>query len=110
MNDPHVSPDGEPSAAEPLRLADTPGYPLARGVDTTDIDTVPYDTGALSIRFGDLALQPLAAPAAVSSEVLGEVTKVTYRIPALSLTGRYALDARPDESARSTPAATPSSR
>ncbi|WP_055469932.1 hypothetical protein [Streptomyces ardesiacus] len=97
MNDPHVSPDGEPSAAEPLRLADTPGYPLARGVDTTDIDTVPYDTGALSIRFGDLTLQPLAAPAAVSSEVLGEVTKVTYRIPALSLTGRYALDARPDE-------------
>ncbi|MFJ6913078.1 hypothetical protein ACIQUX_03850 [Streptomyces sp. NPDC101133] len=97
MNGPHVTPDGEPSAAEPLRLADTPGYPLARGVDTTDIDTVPYDAGSLSIRFGDLALHPLAAPAPVSTEVLGEVTQVTYRIPALSLTGRYALDARPDE-------------
>lgn len=97
MNDPQLSPDGGPSAAEPLRLADTPGYPLARGVDTTDIDTVPYDTGALSIRFGDLALRPLEAPVPVATEVLGEITKVTYRIPALSLTGRYALDARPDE-------------
>ncbi|MFJ8098479.1 hypothetical protein [Streptomyces griseofuscus] len=95
MNDPQT--DGEPYAAEAVRLPDTPGYPLARGVDTSDIDTVPYDTGALSIRFGDLALRPLGAPEPEGSEVLGVITKVTYRIPALSLTGRYALDARPDE-------------
>ncbi|QLJ02826.1 hypothetical protein HZZ00_18605 [Streptomyces sp. NEAU-sy36] len=95
MNDPQT--DGEPCAAEPVRLPDTPGYPLARGVDTSDIDTVPYDTGALSIRFGDLALRPLGAPEPEGTEVLGGITKVTYRIPALSLTGRYALDARPDE-------------
>ncbi|WP_069742360.1 hypothetical protein [Streptomyces sp. EN23] len=95
MNDPQT--DGEPYAAEPVRLPDTPGYPLARGVDTSDIDTVPYDTGALSIRFGDLALRPLGAPEPEGTEVLGVITKVTYRIPALSLTGRYALDARPDE-------------
>ncbi|MFI5825075.1 hypothetical protein ACIA8I_39340 [Streptomyces rishiriensis] len=95
MNDPQT--DNEPDAAEPVRLPDTPGYPLARGVDTSDIDTVPYDTGALSIRFGDLALRPLEAPEPEGTEVLGGITKVTYRIPALSLTGRYALDARPDE-------------
>lgn len=94
MNDPQT--DGEPYAARPVRLPDTPGYPLARGVDTTDIETVPYDTGALSIRFGDLVLRPLVPPEREAAEVLGGITKVTYRIPALSLTGRYALDARPD--------------
>ncbi|MFI2415177.1 hypothetical protein [Streptomyces sp. NPDC018947] len=97
MNDPQLSPGGDSYAADPVRLADTPGYPLARGVDTADIDTVPYDTGALSIRFGDLALRPLAAPVPEATEVLAGFTKVTYRIPALSLTGRYAIDARPDE-------------
>ncbi|MEV4506810.1 hypothetical protein [Streptomyces klenkii] len=75
--------------ALPLHLADTPGYPLARTVEMPG--TVGYPTGSLSIRFGALQVRADGAPEAVAGE------DGTYRIPALVLTGRYALDARPDE-------------
>ncbi|MEO3973538.1 hypothetical protein [Streptomyces sp. CAU 1734] len=73
----------------PLYLADTPGYPLARTVEMPG--TVGYPTGALSIRFGALRVRAEGRPEAVPGE------EGAYRIPALVLTGRYALDARPDE-------------
>ncbi|MFI2189885.1 hypothetical protein [Streptomyces sioyaensis] len=82
MSTPHPGP-------EPLYLADTPGYPLARTVEMPE--TVDYPTGALSIRLGALQVRAEGRPEAVAGE------DATYRIPALVLTGRYALDARPDE-------------
>ncbi|MFI9202909.1 hypothetical protein [Streptomyces sp. NPDC053048] len=75
--------------ALPLHLADTPGYPLARTVEMPG--TVGYPTGSLSIRFGALQVQAEGLPEPVAGQ------EDTYRIPALVLTGRYALDARPDE-------------
>ncbi|WP_367134133.1 MULTISPECIES: hypothetical protein [Streptomyces] len=75
--------------ALPLYLADTPGYPLARTVEMPG--AVGYPTGSLSIRIGALQVRADGAPEAVAGE------DGTYRIPALVLTGRYALDARPDE-------------
>ncbi|MFK0296860.1 hypothetical protein ACIQU6_41205 [Streptomyces sp. NPDC090442] len=81
MSSPH--PD-----AQALYLADTPGYPLARTVRMPD--TVDYPTGSLSVRFGALQVHAEGRPEAVDGQ------QGTYRIPALVLTGRYALDARPD--------------
>ncbi|MEU2790297.1 hypothetical protein [Streptomyces sp. NPDC007100] len=78
-----------------LHLADTPGYPLARRV-TMGLE-VPYQFGTLSIRFGALQVRPEGPPELIGSASGGEVADVTYRIPALTLTGRYALDAREDE-------------
>ncbi|MFF4218337.1 hypothetical protein [Streptomyces nondiastaticus] len=82
MSTPHPEP-------RPLHLADTPGYPLARTVEMPG--TVGYPTGSLSIRLGALQLRAEGLPEPVAGE------EGTYRIPALVLTGRYALDARPDE-------------
>ncbi|GHF52933.1 hypothetical protein GCM10010218_37990 [Streptomyces mashuensis] len=78
-----------------LHLADTPGYPLARTVAMPE--HLPYGTGALSIRFGSLEVRAEGAPEEVSREPAGDGTRVTYRIPALLLSGRYVLEARPDE-------------
>ncbi|GGZ39810.1 hypothetical protein GCM10010387_37710 [Streptomyces inusitatus] len=75
--------------ARPLHLADTPGYPLARTVELPD--TVGHPTGSLSIRFGALQVSAEGRPEAVAGQ------EHTYRLPALVLTGRYALDTRPDE-------------
>ncbi|AEW98399.1 hypothetical protein [Streptantibioticus cattleyicolor] len=82
-------------AAETLHLADTPGYPLARNVEMPD--TLGYPTGSLSFRLGALQVRPEGRPEAVAEETRDGVRRVTHRIPALLLTGRYALDARPDE-------------
>ncbi|MCF3102103.1 hypothetical protein IPZ58_10955 [Streptomyces roseoverticillatus] len=82
MSTPHPEP-------RPLHLADTPGYPLARTVEMPD--SVGYATGSLSIRLGGLQVSAEGRPEAVAGQA------GTYRIPALVLTGRYALDARPDE-------------
>ncbi|GLF93256.1 hypothetical protein [Streptomyces yaizuensis] len=76
-------------AADALYLADTPGYPLARTVEMPG--TVGYPTGSLSIRFGALRIRAEGPPQAVPGQ------EGTYRVPALVLTGRYALDARPDD-------------
>ncbi|MER5770267.1 hypothetical protein [Streptomyces sp. NPDC001985] len=86
MSTPYPDPGTEP---RPLYLADTPGYPLARTVEMPG--TVGYPTGSLSIRFGALRIRAEGRPEAVAGE------EGAYRIPALVLTGRYALDARPDE-------------
>ncbi|MEV4921442.1 hypothetical protein [Streptomyces roseoverticillatus] len=75
--------------AQPLHLADTPGYPLARTVEMPD--SVGYPTGSLSIRLGGLQVRAEGRPEAVAGQA------GAYRIPALVLTGRYALDARPDQ-------------
>ncbi|MFI2214006.1 hypothetical protein [Streptomyces sp. NPDC020141] len=76
-------------APRPLYLADTPGYPLARTVEMPD--TVGYPTGSLSIRLGALKIHAEGRPEPVAGQ------HGAYRIPALVLTGRYALDARPDD-------------
>ncbi|MFI9722865.1 hypothetical protein ACIHFE_24935 [Streptomyces sp. NPDC052396] len=83
MSTPHSQPQ-----PQPLHLADTPGYPLARTVEMPE--AIGYPTGSLSIRLGALQLRAEGRPEAVAGQA------GTYRIPALVLTGRYALDARPD--------------
>ncbi|MFF7725436.1 hypothetical protein [Streptomyces sp. NPDC008001] len=88
--------DAQPGgAADTPHLADTPGYPLARGVEMPD--TLDYPTGALSFRLGALRLRTEGRPETIADETRGGVRHVTRHIPALVLTGRYALDARPDE-------------
>ncbi|MFF8912849.1 hypothetical protein ACF08M_05850 [Streptomyces sp. NPDC015032] len=84
-------PDGE---AETLHLADTPGYPLARSVQMPD--TLDYPTGSLSFRLGALQLRPEGRLEPLAEETCGGTRRVTHRIPALVLTGRYALDTQPD--------------
>ncbi|QLE70466.1 hypothetical protein FGW37_01550 [Streptomyces rectiverticillatus] len=81
--------------AETLHLADTPGYPLARSVEMPG--ALGYPTGSLSFRLGALRLRAEGQPQALAEETRGGTRRITHRIPALVLTGRYALDARPDE-------------
>ncbi|MEH6373193.1 hypothetical protein V7793_02335 [Streptomyces sp. KLMMK] len=93
---PPQSGDARPGPrTEPLHLADTPGYPLARSVEMPG--TLDYPTGSLSFRLGALRLRADGPPEALSEETRGGSRHLTHRIPALVLTGRYALDARPDE-------------
>ncbi|MER0483746.1 hypothetical protein ABR737_36345 [Streptomyces sp. Edi2] len=93
---PPQSGDARPGReAETLHLADTPGYPLARSVEMPD--TLNYPTGSLSFRLGALRLRAEGQPEALSEETRGDTRRITHRIPALILTGRYALDTRPDE-------------
>ncbi|GAB2712559.1 hypothetical protein [Kitasatospora kifunensis] len=93
---PPQSGDARPGhQAQTLHLADTPGYPLARSVEMPD--TLDYPTGSLSFRLGALRLRAEGQPQALAEETRGDTRRITHRIPALVLTGRYALDARPDE-------------
>ncbi|MFD0268013.1 hypothetical protein ACFVGY_15740 [Streptomyces sp. NPDC127106] len=95
MTEPNpAAPSPSPNGRAPVLLADTPGYPLARTVAMPE--RLPYRTGALSIRFGALEVHPEGEPEELSREPHGDRTRITYRIPALVLSGRYALDARPD--------------
>ncbi|WP_455409926.1 hypothetical protein [Streptomyces hiroshimensis] len=82
---------------ETLHLADTPGYPLARSVEMPG--AIGYPTGSLSFRLGALQLRAEGQTEALAEEARGGTGRITitHRIPALVLTGRYALDARPDE-------------
>ncbi|WP_148587803.1 hypothetical protein [Streptomyces sp. WAC01526] len=80
---------------ETLHLADTPGYPLARSVEMPG--TLDYPTGSLSFRLGALRLRAEGQPEALAEETRGGTRRIVHRIPVLALTGRYALDARPDE-------------
>ncbi|GAA3030140.1 hypothetical protein GCM10020000_03490 [Streptomyces olivoverticillatus] len=92
---PH-SGDAEPGpGAETLHLADTPGYPLARSVEMPG--TLDYPTGSLTFRLGALRLRAEGRPEALAEETRGDSRHIVHRIPALVLTGRYALDTRPDE-------------
>lgn len=79
------------STPQPLHLPDTPGYPLARGVEMPA--ALGYPTGALSFRLGALRLDAEGAPQILRHS--GD--HLVHRIPALLLTARYALDARPDD-------------
>ncbi|MGW7008040.1 hypothetical protein ACWGCW_35925 [Streptomyces sp. NPDC054933] len=81
--------------AEALHLADTPGYPLARSVEMPA--ALGYPTGSLSFRLGALQLCTEGQPEALAEETRAGTRRITHRIPALVLTGRYALDTRPDE-------------
>ncbi|MGK5545856.1 hypothetical protein ACSNOH_14145 [Streptomyces sp. URMC 127] len=81
--------------ARTLHLADTPGYPLARSVEMPG--ALGYPTGSLSFRLGALSLRTEGQPEALGEEARGDSRHITHRIPALVLTGRYALDTRPDE-------------
>ncbi|MFG2978499.1 hypothetical protein ACGFYY_36630 [Streptomyces sp. NPDC048331] len=93
MTDPNCAAP-TPNGRTPVRLADTPGYPLARTVAMPE--RLPYRSGALSIRFGALEVHPDGDPEELTREPHGDGTRITYRIPALAVSGRYALDARPD--------------
>ncbi|MFF4951281.1 hypothetical protein [Streptomyces chattanoogensis] len=93
---PPQSGDARPGPeAETLHLADTPGYPLARSVEMPG--TLDYPTGSLSFRLGALQLRAEGQPEALAEETRSGTRRTVHRIPALVLTGRYALDTRPDE-------------
>ncbi|MFF4607369.1 hypothetical protein ACFY12_32115 [Streptomyces sp. NPDC001339] len=93
---PPQSDDARPGPEpEALVLADTPGYPLARSVEMPG--TLDYPTGSLSFRLGALRIRAEGQPEVLTEETRGGTRRTVHRIPALVLTGRYALDAGPDE-------------
>lgn len=95
-NGQHVADGTEASSTEPLRLEDTPAYPLARTVQMPEKHA--YPTGAISFRMRDLAIHGLEELDAehCSSEVSGERVRMKVTFDQLTLKGEYSLDAKPD--------------
>ncbi|MFJ1791636.1 hypothetical protein [Kitasatospora griseola] len=80
-----------------LRLPDTPGYPVARGVTLPEgHEYTP--TGSLSLRLGDLKVTLDADLGGATVESLDDGhRKVTYALPPLVVSGRYSLDVTPEQ-------------
>lgn len=79
-----------------LRLPDTPGYPVARGVALPE-EHAYAPTGALSLRLGDLTVALDGELGEAVTEPLEDGRrKVSYALPPLVIRGRYSLDATPE--------------
>ncbi len=82
--------------ADPLRVDDTPAYPLARTVPMPEDHA--YETGAISFRMADLALSGLARLDQERSDAStdGDRIKLKLVLDGIRLDGRYSLDVKPD--------------
>lgn len=75
----------------PLAVPTPPNLPLARTVEMPE--HVGYPSGALSLRFTELTVEPLATPGAVP---VSDGDRTVVALPPLLVRARYAIDATPD--------------
>lgn len=78
----------------PVRLDDSPLYPLARTVGMPAAH--PYPSGAIGLRLHDLVLQGLDGLTQVDWVPTPEGIRLTMALAPLTLVGRYDLEAKPD--------------
>lgn len=75
-----------------LAVPTPPDLPLARTVRMPE--HVGYPSGALSLRFVELTVEPAQAPSAVP---VSDGDRTIVALPPLVVRARYAIDARPDQ-------------